>query len=158
MKREFPLFIYDNTRSHKLGECDFVVCTDLDNGFVAKIDYVDADKSYVDDDTRIEVSNGIGARMSIKRIIGNNPNKESIRTLMKKCMALYMSMVRKTINVDEPSTQDCIDFLDILISGNKHNIDACGSDYNERKTVLASISMLETIKTKIIENNECNRE
>lgn len=39
-KREFPLFIFDLSRDHKLGECDFVACTDVDNAFVAKIDYV----------------------------------------------------------------------------------------------------------------------
>lgn len=34
-KREIPLFIIDNTRNHKRGECDFLVCTDKDNGFIA---------------------------------------------------------------------------------------------------------------------------
>lgn len=42
-KRSVPLFIIDRSRRHKLGECDFIVCTDLDNGFIARVDYVDGE-------------------------------------------------------------------------------------------------------------------
>lgn len=42
-KREIPLFIIDNTRNHKRGECDFLVCTDKGNGFIAKVDYMDGE-------------------------------------------------------------------------------------------------------------------
>ena len=47
-KREIPLFIVDTSRNHKRGECDFLVCTDKDNGFLAKVDYVDGEKEEVD--------------------------------------------------------------------------------------------------------------
>lgn len=33
-KREIPLFIIDNTRNHKRGECDFLVCTDKDKVYI----------------------------------------------------------------------------------------------------------------------------
>lgn len=49
-KREIPLFIVDTSRNHKRGECDFLVCTDKDNGFLAKVDYVDGEKEEVGDD------------------------------------------------------------------------------------------------------------
>ena len=39
-RREIPLFILDRSRKHKVGPYDFLVCTDKDNGFVAKVDYV----------------------------------------------------------------------------------------------------------------------
>lgn len=41
MKREFPLFIVDHNRAHKFGEVDFIYCSDIDNGFIAKVEYID---------------------------------------------------------------------------------------------------------------------
>lgn len=43
-KREIPLFIIDTLRNHKRGECDFIVCTDKDCGFIAKVDYIDEER------------------------------------------------------------------------------------------------------------------
>lgn len=39
-KREIPLFVFDKNRWHSQGECDFIICTDIDNSFVARVDYV----------------------------------------------------------------------------------------------------------------------
>lgn len=52
-KREIPLFIVDTSRNHKRGECDFLVCTDKDNGFLAKVDYVDGEKEKVGDEHEV---------------------------------------------------------------------------------------------------------
>ena len=40
MKREFPLFIVDHNRAHKFGEVDFIYCSDIDNGFIAIVEYI----------------------------------------------------------------------------------------------------------------------
>lgn len=150
MKREIPLFIFDLSRSHNLGECDFVTCTDRDSGFIAKIDYLEsADESVTDTVRIVNSGNGISARMEIKRIIGINPNNSNIRTLMKKGMDLYIEKTQKTINVNEPSTKQCIDFLNVVIKGNRHAISEQGVNYKERETVLTSLAMLEHIKEKL---------
>ena len=150
MKREIPLFIFDLNRFHNLGECDFVTCTDRDNGFIAKIDYLEGAHDAVTDTTRIvKGRNGISVRMEIKRIIGINPINSSIRTLMKKGMDLYIEKTQKSINVNEPSIEQCIDFLNILIKGNRHAISEQGVNYKERETVLTSLAMLEHIKAKL---------
>ncbi len=150
MKREIPLFIFDLNRSHKLGECDFMTCTDRDNGFIAKIDYLEDVQEAVTDTTRIvKGNNGISARMEIKRIIGVNPSNSSIRTLMKKGMDLYIEKTQKDINVNEPSIEQCIDFLNVVIKGNRHAISEQGVNYKERETVLTSLAMLEHIKEKL---------
>ena len=89
-KREFPLFIFDLSRDHNLGECDFVACTDVDNAFVAKIDYVTGIDNVITDNLRINRSNGeVKLRIEIKRITGKNPDNAAIRTLMKKAEDLY---------------------------------------------------------------------
>lgn len=151
MKREIPLFIFDLSRSHNLGECDFVTCTDRDNGFIAKIDYLESANESVTDTVRIVKGwNGISSvRMEIKRIIGINPRSSSIRTLMKKGMDLYVAQTQKGINFVEPSTEQCISFIDVLIRGSRHFISEQGVNYKERETVLASLAMLEHIKKKL---------
>lgn len=154
MKREIPLFILDTNRNHKLGECDFLYCSDVDSGFIAKIDFVEQNENYVDDTTRIECNSGIGARMVVKRIVGANPDKGNIRTLMKQAFDFYKKNTQVEIDMNNPSYDDCINFIDALITGNKHNIDSCGADYIERQTVIRSINMLESIKRKLYDNKK----
>lgn len=150
MKREIPLFIFDLGRSHNLGECDFITCTDKDSGFIAKIDYLEGANESVTDTVRIvNGGNGISVRMEIKRIIGINPSGSNIRTLMKKGMELYVARTQKTINLDEPSTEQCINFIDVVIKGNRHAISEQGVNYKERETILTSLAMLEHIKKKL---------
>lgn len=149
-KREIPLFVIDTTRSHKLGECDFIVCTDMDNGFVASIDYIPGQKEEVTDTVRISPANNhVSAKMEIKRFTGQNPNPSQIRTLMKKGMEKYVSENQRVINVENPSVEDMVSFLDTLIKGNKHQINECS--LKERDVVLMSISMLEHIKQELEE-------
>ena len=72
-KREIPLFVFDKNREHGIGECDFVCCTDIDNGFIAKIDYTDEPEG-VTERTRIgKPNNGISLRIEIKRIESGKP-------------------------------------------------------------------------------------
>lgn len=149
-KREIPLFVFDLTRDHNLGECDFVVCTDIENSFVAKIDYVTDVENTITDTMRIIRSNGdVKLRIEIKRITGRNPNNASIRTLMKKAEDLYCARTQKVMSPGDPSDADMVNFLDVLIKGNKHNIAQSGCDYNERNVVMTSIAMLEAIKDRI---------
>ena len=71
MKREFPLFIVDHNRAHKFGEVDFIYCSDIDNGFIAKVEYIDGIVEEVGEDYRIEPGlsgSNISAKISIKRI------------------------------------------------------------------------------------------
>ena len=90
MKRETPLFIIDTKKSHKKGECDFLVCTDKDNAFVARIDYVNATAPDMGEDYRIDYcNNGISLKLSIIRMLGNNPNRTNLRTLMKRGLDYY---------------------------------------------------------------------
>lgn len=149
-KRDIPLFIFDLTREHNLGECDFVSCTDIDNAFVAKIDYVTNIENVITDNIRIVRNNGpIKLRIEIKRITGKNPDNAAIRTLLKKAEDLYCERTMKHLNLDKPSKTDMLNFLNILISGNKHNISKAGADMEARQIVLTSIKMLEAIYDEI---------
>jgi hypothetical protein len=149
-KREIPLFVFDLTRDHNLGECDFVSCTDMDNAFIAKIDYVTNADDVVTDTLRIgNKKNGVSIRLEIKRITGKNPDNGAIRTLLKKAEELYVKRHLKIVNTDSPSDEDMINFLNLMISGNKKNISAAGSNVNERKIITASLNMLESIRDRI---------
>lgn len=149
-KREIPLFVFDTTRDHNLGECDFVSCTDVDNAFVAKIDYVTDQENVITDTLRIVRNNGpIKLRIEIKRITGKNPDNTAIRTLMKKAEDLYCERTQLHVNIDKPSKDDMLKFLDVLIAGNKHHVAQAGSDSDERKVILTSIAMLEAIRNEL---------
>ena len=148
-KREIPLFILDNNRAHNLGECDFITCTDIDNGFVGKIDYTHCQEEISDTVRTGEERNVIRVRMEIKRIIGKNPTSAAQRSLLKKAMEYYTEINTVEVNTSSPTDEQCIDFLDTLIKGNRHNLTEAGVDYNERKIIATSLNMLEVIKDKL---------
>ncbi len=152
-KREIPLFIVDTARWHNQGDADFIACTDQDNGFVARIDIVSSgEPDTVTDNLRIGHENrGYKMRMEIKRVTGNNPKPSAIRTLMKKACDYYSENKRTVMNTDNPSTLECVRFLELLIDGNRHNIQEAGVDYHKRETIKASLEMLEAIRLKLLE-------
>lgn len=150
MKREIPLFIIDTKKSHKKGECDFLVCTDKDSGFVAKIEYITASSPDYGDDYRIDYCrNGLSVKLSIKRMIGENPNTGNIRTLMKKGLDYYVETVTLSVDATKATTDECIDFIEKLADGNKQYLDEAGIDFDERKIILTSLMMLDAVKNKL---------
>ena len=152
-KREIPLFIVDTARWHNQGDADFIACTDQDNGFVARIDIVSSgEPDTVTDNLRIGHENrGYKMRMEIKRVTGNNPTTSAIRTLMKKACDYYCDNKRTPLHAENPSTLECVRFLNLLIDGNRQNLQDAGADYAERKTVETSLKMLEAIRLKLLE-------
>lgn len=142
-KREIPLFIIDTSRKHKKGECDFIVCTDKDNGFIARTEYIQGQNDEVGDDYRItKAQNGISLKASIIRYTGANINPTDIRSLLKKGVEYFTLSVTRTMNINNPSRQECVDYIRILIRSNMKNLDEA-KDYTERKIVLTSLHMLE---------------
>ena len=119
-KREIPLFVFDKNRWHSQGECDFIICTDIDNSFVARVDYVTEPEMVSDTVKIVKGANGINLKLEIKRITGQNPSPASIRTL-----------------------------IDVLIDSNRHHLKEAGSDYNAKKIVATSLNMLQVIRDKI---------
>lgn len=143
-KREIPLFVIDTLRNHKRGECDFLVCTDKDSGFIAKVDYIDGEKEEVGDDYRIGCPRrGVCCRIQIQQMIGTHPDVGSVRTLLKKGMDYFVQSASCSVHIQNPSREECEKFLQLLIRMNKQNVDDAGSNYTERQTVLHSIAMLE---------------
>lgn len=150
MKRETPLFVIDTKKSHKKGECDFLVCTDKDNAFVARIDYVNATAPDMGEDYRIDYcNNGISIKLSIIRMLGNNPNRTNLRTLMKRGLDYYAEACFIRFNPNSITTEQCVAFLESLINGNKQYLQQAGADYNELETVKSSLLMLATIQEKL---------
>lgn len=152
-KREIPLFICDTSRWHNQGDADFIACTDQDNGFVARIDIVSSDEpDTVTDTLRIGCGNrGYKMRMEIKRVTGNNPTPSAIRTLMKKACDYYCENKRTLLHTEDPTTLECVRFLNLLIDGNRQNLQESGGDFSRRKTVETSLKMLEAIRLKLLE-------
>ena len=150
MKRETPLFIIDTKKSHKKGECDFLVCTDRDNAFVARIDYINATAPDMGEDYRIDYcNNGISLKLSIIRMLGNNPNRTNLRTLMKRGLDYYAEACTISFNPSNITTEHCVEFLESLINSNKQYLQQAGVDFNELETIKSSLLMLATIQAKL---------
>ena len=64
-------------------------------------------------------------------------------------MDVYMKNTQKPINIKEPTNQQCIDFLEVMIRGNRHVVNEQGADFEGRATVITSLAMLEHIKSKL---------
>lgn len=143
-KREIPLFIIDTSRAHGRGECDFIVCTDRDSGFIARVDYISEEREEAGDDYRIGYPrNGISLRMQIVQHTGANMRQGDVRTLLKRGMDYYARAATRPMDIGSPSRRECAEFLRTLAMANMHNIDSAGSDYTQRQTVMRSISMLQ---------------
>ena len=150
MKREIPLFLLDTKKQHKKGECDFIACTDIDSGFVARLDYIQEQQPEYGDNYRIDfANNGLSLKLSIIRITGKHPDTGNIRTLMKKGMEYYVKSVRLNVDASNITTDQCIDFIVKLCDGNRHALQDTRIDYNERRVVLTSLAMLDDIKNKL---------
>jgi len=142
-KREIPLFICDISRKHRRGECDFIVCTDRDNGFVARAEAITGEIEEVGDDYRIgSPNNGYSLRISIVRMTGAKPDKSSVRTLLKKAMDYMQSLTALAVNVEAPTRKECAEYLTMLVRLNQHQLAEAKSNYEERQTTLTSMRML----------------
>lgn len=153
-KREIPLFIIDTLRNHKRGECDFLVCTDKDCGFIAKVDYIDEEKEEVGDDYRICFPRrGCSLRIKIHQMIGQHPDTGRIRTLLKKGAEYFLKAVTCEVHVKNPSREECADFLNTLVRMNKQYVDDAGSDYQARQATIHTIMMLEATRKFLLEQS-----
>lgn len=150
MKRDIPLFIIDTKKTHKHGECDFLACTDRDNSFVARIEYIPSQQSSYGDDYRIDYNrNGLSVKIQIIRITGLNPSTGAIKTLMKKGLDYYTESVTLSVDATRATTKECIDFIEKLTAGNRQYLQEAGIDHEERSIVLTSLMMLDAIKNKL---------
>lgn len=145
MKRELPLFIVDTSRRHKLGEADFITCTDRDDGFIARVDYVETSAEEVGDDYRIGLANGsVSARIQILRRTGQRPTPTATRSLLKAAMLYYEKITRFSVNVNEPTVDECIRFVDSSIRANYSNLAEAST--SERGTIQMSLVIMNAIK------------
>ncbi len=124
-----------------------------DNGFIAKVEYIDGIIEEVGEDYRIEPGlsgSNLSAKISIKRITGKNPDKTKIRGLLKQAMKYYTSLSTFSADIGNITVRQMVLFIDTLILDGRKNAIAAGSDYNYRNTVLTSIAFLEAIKKELI--------
>ena len=153
-RREIPLFILDRSRKHKVGPYDFLVCTDKDNGFVAKVDYVLGMDEMTTDQVRIgPARGGLRMRIQIKRMTGKNPDSTQLRSLLKKGMDYCTDVLSIRFQPIEYDTKTCIDFLERLIEANRQYVDE--RPLEERQTTQKSIRILEAIQDKLQQLQAC---
>lgn len=147
MKRSIPLFVIDTVRAHKLGEYDFIVCTDIRSGFIARCEYIEGVASEAGDDYRISApANGISMKISVERYIGTNPDVKNVRTLLKQAEKLYMSCVQQAVDFGDIKVKDCIGYMRTLSRSAQDQMDGCKSDYSRRQVIAYSKKMIDKTK------------
>lgn len=149
MKREIPLIILDKTRLHKLGEKDFIVCTDKDNGFIAQVSYLENVPEETAETYIIRNGNGgISVKIEIKKFIGTNQDYSKVKSLLKMAMN---TLLKSTVEIKgkEISTNDCLNFIDALMQSYKTEENAIKSDYEAKQTLITIQQYMAAIKEKL---------
>ena len=87
--------------------------------------------------------------MKIVRAMGENPTETAIRSLLKKGMEYYSTIIQKNVDVTKLSREDCVDCIDVIIRANMSLMK--DRPLGQRQTIATSISVLETAKKYIME-------
>lgn len=117
-RRRYPLFVIDREQHHRAGETDYIVCTDLDNGFVASTEYVPAQEEECGDDYRIGLdNNGLSLKIQILKLTGRHPETAAVRTLLKAAMKEYAARCQPPAS-DGITVADCVRAVDTMIRSN----------------------------------------
>ena len=161
MKRIHPLFIYDTNRNHKFGDCDWIACTQAHNAFLAKVTFVSGQEPKSTPNLRIgrPNRNGIQVRLDLVRVWDNKEHPQTIAEHLSLMKAAEKHIIDATnyvhINSDNPSTQQVIDYLELIVHTNLSNLRG-DAPTAEKQTTLTSLKMLKAAidKLKTISDEE----
>jgi len=134
-KREYPLFIIDNSRSHGRGrEKDFVACTSRELPWVGEITILTERELEIDQDWQTKPANvmftddnGAGLRGKLKvlstPVVIDNSNRGDLQALMRRCLKEWR-IRRGTVAVDleDISNEAVVKFADTLLEQTRENL------------------------------------
>ena len=152
MRRRNPLFIFDTNRCHKFGDCDWIVCTDTKNGFVAKVTYGSGLKPTAGVNERISKPNANGIQVCIRIVrawIDGTQTVDNAKTQLKQAEKVVREATRNVVVTNEPTTQQVIDYLELLIHANTHALHGAEYSTAEKQTTLTSLQMLQAAIDKL---------
>ncbi len=152
IKRNYPLFIIDNSRSHGRGvETDYISCTSNDLPFIAQVT-LHNEKEYAElyDAEDIcamwsDPRQGIRMRIQVVSVLHNDYDKTQLRSLLRR--ALKEMLLRRqshSISVKNVKDEDVVAWADTFLDGVRENLRECPGD-NIQKMHLA---VLEVIKER----------
>ncbi len=131
MKRKYPLFIIDSSRSHgKSRETDYISCTSLDCPFVAEAIFLNREELAIDRDWQFKNDFSVysdernGIRVKIKAVHCEPDAKPAeVKLLLRKALKEYLKR-RSTIEVDGEDIQDkdIVWFCDQLLGQTYQNL------------------------------------
>lgn len=142
MKRTIPLYIIDTSRAHKRGECDYIVCTDKENGFIARCEFLDGRAEEAGDDYRIRTFQGVSVRITVERYLVDEPDKAKVRTLLKGAEKYYLSLSQFRVDINSMPIEECIKGLYSIARSFRTQADRHTGDYEERVTLLCAEATL----------------
>ena len=66
-----------------------------------------------------------------------------MKTLLKKGFEYFVKESSVSVNMDKPSKEECIKFLDVYAKANRQAVDDAGVDYQSRMLALKQATILE---------------
>lgn len=136
-KRDIPLFIIDNSRSHGRGrEKDFVVCTSKEFPWYGEITLLTEQELEIDQDWTMKSTQcayterneaGIRAKLKVTSAPGglyiDNSNRSVLQSLMRRCLKEWR-IRRGTVAVDleDISNEAVVKFAETLLEQTRENL------------------------------------
>ena len=160
MTKRHPLFFYDTQRCHRFGDCHWLACVDVHYGFVCKVTYVSNEQPRMETNTCVSKpnENGIQVRLDIERCwiepsctIPASLNESHLKAAMR-----YVLDSTKPIVVDSsnPTTEDIVDYLRLIVGVNKAYLMDESVSENERNTTRTSLKMIQAAIQKLQSNED----
>ena len=134
-KRDFPLFIIDNSRSHGRGrEKDFVACTSKELPWVGEISILNERELEIEQDwtnkpanVAFTDDNGVGMRGKLKvlstPVLIDNRNRSDLQALMRRCLKEWR--IRRgtvAVELDNISNEAVVQFVETLLEQTRENL------------------------------------
>lgn len=135
-KREIPLFIIDNSRSHGRGrEKDFVSCTSKELPWYGEITMLNEKELEIDQDWSnknplcLYIDNGAGiwAKLKVTSAPGglfvDGKNCSDLQSLMRRCMKEWR--IRRgtvAVDLDNISNEAVVKFAEVLLEQTRENL------------------------------------
>jgi len=132
-KREYPLFIIDNSRSHGRGrEKDFVACTSRELPWVGEITILTEQELEIDQDWQQKNwwcaytdanSAGLRGKLKVLNAEALDNNRGELQALMRRCLKEWR-IRRGTVAVDleNISNEAVVKFANVLLEQTRENL------------------------------------
>lgn len=155
MTKKHPLFIFDTNRTHRFGDCDWLACIDIYDGFIAQVTYETGLTPMLSLNECISApnTNGVQVHIQVKRAWSSPDYHRSGLSAHNQMHDVLRYVINATkgieIDTDALTSQQVIDCLQVIVHANKHSLADESIPDQERKTTMMSLKVIESAIQKL---------